>query len=143
MTRIAVVYDGHCRLCVGSVERMRRWPKAGELAFVPLQSPEAKALVPGKTEQQLAGEMHVVEDGRVTAGADGWFRLMRFAPLRLRWIAWILPRALARPLYAWVARNRYRWFGSTCAEGTCAVHPREKSQAPNPDSQQGPPPSGS
>jgi predicted DCC family thiol-disulfide oxidoreductase YuxK len=123
MTRATVVYDGHCRLCVGSVEKMRRWPQAERLTFLPLQDPAAKALLPGKSDAELQGQMHVVEDGTVSAGADGWFRLMRFAPRRLRWLAWITPRFVARPLYAWVARNRYRWFGRTCDEGSCAVHP--------------------
>ena len=119
---LAVVYDGHCRLCVGSVERLKRWATADRLRFVALQDPEAKVLLPGKSDAELQGEMHVVEAGRAYAGADGWYRLARFGPLWTAWVAWVTPRFLARPVYAWIARNRYRWFGRTCEEGNCAVH---------------------
>jgi predicted DCC family thiol-disulfide oxidoreductase YuxK len=35
---------------------------------------------------------------------------MRLAPLPLALVAALTPTGLARPLYAWIARNRYRWF---------------------------------
>jgi predicted DCC family thiol-disulfide oxidoreductase YuxK len=139
MSRMKVVYDGHCRLCAGSVEKMRRWPAADRLDFLPLQDPAAKALLPGKSDAELQGQMHVVEDGVASAGADGWFRLMRVAPLRLRWLAWITPRFVARPVYAWIARNRIRWFGRTCDAGTCAVHSKGSARPPTRDSQDVPP----
>ena len=33
-------------------------------------------------------------------------------------------KAISDGLYAWVARNRYRWFGRTedCEDGSCGVH---------------------
>jgi predicted DCC family thiol-disulfide oxidoreductase YuxK len=119
-----VLYDATCRLCVGSKARLERWKTSSALRFVPLQSPEARALVPGMKEEEYLGAMHVVEGGRVYSAHEAWFRLMRLAPLWLAWVAWGTPRFLARPLYAWIARRRYRWFGRVCEEGTCAVHPR-------------------
>lgn len=119
---LTVVYDGHCRLCVGSVERLKRWRSADRLRFVPLQEPEARALLPGLSGADLEGQMHVLDAGRAYAGADGWFRLLRLAPLWTAWVAWVTPRFVARPAYAWIARNRYRWFGRTCEEGSCALH---------------------
>ncbi len=119
---LTVIYDGHCRLCVGSVERLKRWATADRLRFVALQEPEAKALLPDKSDEELRGQMHVLEAGRAYAGAEGWFRLLHLAPLWMAWIAWITPRWVALPVYAWIARNRYRWFGKTCEEGGCAVH---------------------
>ncbi len=119
---LTVVYDGHCRLCVGSVDRLRRWRTADRLRFVPLQDSAARVLLPGKSDAELQGQMHVVDAGRVYAGAEGWFRLMRLAPLWTAWIAWVTPRFAARQVYARIARNRYRWFGRTCEEGTCALH---------------------
>ena len=121
---MTVVYDGTCRLCVGSRKRLERWKSP--MTFLALQSPEAKALLPGKSEEELLGQMHVLEEGKVYGGAEGWFRIMRRAPLWSAWIAWITPLFLARPVYGWVARNRYKWFGRTCEGegGTCAVHPK-------------------
>lgn len=123
--RVTVLYDGECRLCAASKARLERWPTADRLRFVPVQSPDARTLAPGVSDEELRGAMHVLEDGKVWSGADGWYRLMRLAPLRLRWISWVVPRFVARPVYRWIARHRYRWFGKAdCTDGACAVHPR-------------------
>jgi predicted DCC family thiol-disulfide oxidoreductase YuxK len=51
---------------------------------------------------------------------------MRFAPWYQRWLAWVTPRFLARPLYRWVAKNRYHWFGKVdCADGACQIPKRQ------------------
>ena len=118
---LTVVYDATCRLCVGSKKRLERWK--APMTFVAVQAPESKALLPGKTDEELLGQMHVLEEGQVYGGADGWFRIMRRAPLWSAWIAWVTPKVIARPVYRWIARNRYRWFGRSCEE-TCAVHPQ-------------------
>ena len=119
---LTILFDATCVLCVGSRKRLESWRTAGSMVFVPIQSPEAKALLPGVPEDQLLGAMHVVEGGKVSSGADGWFRIMRLAPLTTAWIAWVTPLAAARPVYGWIARNRYRWFGRVCDEGTCSLH---------------------
>jgi predicted DCC family thiol-disulfide oxidoreductase YuxK len=119
---LTVVYDGHCRLCVGTTDRLKRWASADRMTFVPLEDPRARALLPDRSDAELQGQMHVLEEGRVYAGADGWFRLMRRAPLWSAWIGRVTPRALARPVYGWIAKNRYRWFGRACEEGSCALH---------------------
>jgi len=123
-TTMTVLYDSTCALCAGSKRRLESWRTASSLRFVAIQTPEAKALLPGIPEGQLLGAMHVIEDGRVTSGADGWFRIMRAAPLWMAWISWITPLFLARPVYRLIARNRYRWFGRVCEGGTCSIHPK-------------------
>ena len=123
---MTVVYDATCRLCVGSKNRLARWKSP--LTFVPVQSPEARALLPGKSEEDLLGQMHVLEEGKVYAGAEGWRRILRRGPLWSAWLGWVTPLFLARPVYRWIARHRYAWFGRTCEGegGTCAVHPGKR-----------------
>jgi len=123
---LTILYDATCVLCTRSKERLERWRTAGAFRFLPLQSPEARALVPGMDEKAYLGAMHAVEEGKVFSGHEGWFRIMRFAPLPGALAASLTPRRLAAPLYAWVARNRYRWFGRVCEGGTCQVHPKPK-----------------
>jgi predicted DCC family thiol-disulfide oxidoreductase YuxK len=119
---LTILYDGTCALCVGSKKKLETWRTAGAMRFVPIQSPEAGALAPGVPADQLFGAMHVLEEGRISSGADGWYRIMRLAPLTVAWVAWVTPLAVARPVYGWIARNRYRWFGRVCEGGTCSLH---------------------
>ena len=111
---VKVLYDDTCNLCLASLESLKTWPTAGAMTFVPVRSPEARPLAPGLSEEALMGAMHVVEEGKVTSGADAWFRLMRLGPIEMSWPARFIPRFLARPIYAWIARNRYHWFGRRC-----------------------------
>jgi predicted DCC family thiol-disulfide oxidoreductase YuxK len=123
---LTVLYDATCVLCTRSKGRLESWRTAPSFRFLALQSPEARALVPGLDENAYLGAMHVVEESKVFSGHEGWFRIMRYAPLPLALAAALLPGALAKPLYGWVARNRFRWFGRVCEEGTCRVHPKAK-----------------
>jgi predicted DCC family thiol-disulfide oxidoreductase YuxK len=123
---LTILYDGTCVLCARSKQRLEGWPTAGSMKFLALQSDEARALVPGMDPKTYMGAMHVVEEGKVFSAHEGWYRIMRLAPLPLALIAAVTPAWLARPLYAWVARNRYRWFGRVCEGGSCQVHPRTK-----------------
>lgn len=121
---VTVLYDGHCVLCSRSKEKLERWPTAPSMRFLPLESPEARALLPDMDESRYQGAMHVIEGGNVYSAHEGWYRLMRLAPLPLALLARLTPRLIARPVYAWVARNRYRWFGRLCEGSRCQVHPK-------------------
>jgi predicted DCC family thiol-disulfide oxidoreductase YuxK len=121
---VTVLYDAHCVLCTRSKEKLEQWETAPSIRFLPLQSPEARAMVPGMDEARYAGAMHVIDGGAVYSAHEGWYRLMSLAPLPLALLSWLTPRFIARPGYAWIARNRYRWFGKVCEGGTCQVHPK-------------------
>jgi predicted DCC family thiol-disulfide oxidoreductase YuxK len=61
----------------------------------------------------------------VYSGVDAWAR----AGLELpgwKLIAWLLLvpgiHFAAGTIYAWVARNRYRWNRELCTDGSCSVH---------------------
>lgn len=119
---VTVIYDGTCVLCLRSKEKLQAWKTSPSMRFLALQSPEARALAPDMDEKRYQGAMHVVEAGKIYSAHEGWFRLMKLAPLPLALLAWMTPTFVARPFYAWVARNRYKWFGRVCEGGTCQVH---------------------
>jgi predicted DCC family thiol-disulfide oxidoreductase YuxK len=119
---LTVLYDGHCVLCTRSKEKLERWQTAPALRFLPLESPEARALVPEMDEERYLGAMHVIDGGRVFSAHEGWYRLMKLGPLPLSLLAAATPAFIARPVYGWVARNRYRWFGKVCEGSSCRAH---------------------
>jgi predicted DCC family thiol-disulfide oxidoreductase YuxK len=120
--RVIVLYDSHCVLCSRSKAKLQKWRTAPWMRFLALASPEARALVPDMDERRYLGAMHVIEEGKIYSAHEGWFRLMKLAPLPLALLAGLTPNFVARPLYAAVARNRYRWFGKLCEGGSCQVH---------------------
>ncbi len=69
--------------------------------------------------------MAVDKQGRVYMGVDSWARIGRTLP---GWnlVSWILRvpgiHLFATWIYAWVARNRYRWNRAECAHSSCSIH---------------------
>jgi predicted DCC family thiol-disulfide oxidoreductase YuxK len=120
---LVVLYDAECGLCARSKAHLETWATASSFRFVPLQSPEARALVPDLPEKEYLGAMHVIEGGRISSGAEGWLRILELGPLGWALLGWVAPRRWVEPVYGMIARNRYRWFGRVCEGGTCRVHP--------------------
>ena len=110
-----VLFDGVCNLCVGSVQFIIRHDPERVFRFASLQSEVGRALsrrydiVAGNLETMvLIGDNTAFTRSeaaiRIACEFGGIWRLAR--GLRL------IPLPLRDVVYDWVARHRYRWFGS-------------------------------
>jgi predicted DCC family thiol-disulfide oxidoreductase YuxK len=122
-----VIYDGHCRICTSQVRKLPRWDCQGRLAYLSLHDPEVASRWPDLSHERLMREMVIIDaDGSRHWGAEA----IRYLSRRLRRLWWASPLLhfpgsmyLWRPLYNWIARNRYRIRGEeACDEGTCTLH---------------------
>lgn len=109
---VVVVYDGACELCRGGAEWISRRAVRGEIELLPCQSAERRARFPGMKEARCMEAIQLVlADGRVLEGDAAIAEILRH--LRgWRWLAALLRTPVAGvlgpPVYAWVARHRYR-----------------------------------
>ena len=130
MTKHIVLYDDECPLCQFQMKVLSWLDWRNALAIVPLSDPQAKAVAPSLTREDLLEAIHcVTPEGRIYRGA----RAIRFVGMRLPllvpvalflWIPGVI--ILAEIVYGWVSRNRLllsRVFG---CKGACAVMPARK-----------------
>lgn len=114
--RPVLYFDGVCNLCNRSVQFVIRHDKKGRFLFAPLQSAagaeiqqKLESLNGGRVPDSLVlswkGELRTESDAALHTA-----RLLGF-PWNLASLLLLVPRFLRDPLYRWVARNRYRWFG--------------------------------
>lgn len=120
---LTLLYDGECELCRRSAARLRRADRRGALELLDLNDPAASARFPQVHWERARALMQAVDErGRVYSGAEAWSRAGDRLP-GWRRLAWILRlpvlRALAAVVYAWIARNRYRWHPRVCAGESC------------------------
>lgn len=109
-----IVFDGVCALCNGWVRFLLRHDRRQRYRYAAMQGERGRALLSANgLDPDDPMSFLLIENGRAWTDTDAIARVLsglggvwRLAAA-LRW----LPRALRDPLYRWVARNRYRWFG--------------------------------
>lgn len=124
---VLVIFDGQCAFCRGQVERLARWDRRGELAFISLHDPRVAERFPDLTHEQLMQDMYLIDRrGQRHRGAAALRQLSRRLPRLWILAPWLhLPGSL--PLWQWgyrqIAKRRY-WAGKyqECTDGSCAVH---------------------
>jgi predicted DCC family thiol-disulfide oxidoreductase YuxK len=109
-----VLYDGVCGLCNGMVGFTVKHDRAARYRFAALQSDFGRERLRGLgLPEDALDSVVLVKDGRGYVKSRAVLEIARGLgmPWRLAAAGTALPAALADAAYAWVARNRYRWFG--------------------------------
>ncbi len=111
-----IVFDGVCVLCNGWVRFLLKHDRVGRYRFAAMQTDAGRALLATHGLDPDDPASFLLVDGpqawtdsdairRVLTGLGGVWRLAGVIAL--------VPRVVRDPLYRWVARNRYAWFGTT------------------------------
>ncbi|NNF04208.1 MAG: thiol-disulfide oxidoreductase DCC family protein [Rhodothermales bacterium] len=115
-----ILFDGVCNLCNASVDRVIRNDQAAVFRFASLQSQAARRLLePHDVDPDRLESIVLIDNGihresaavlRIARRMDGFWPLLG--------IFAVVPAFIRDPVYRWVARNRYRWFGK---RDTCRI----------------------
>ena len=110
-----VLFDGHCALCSGFVQRLLEADEQGVLRFAPLQSAFAKTrLDAAKVDTEGLDSVVFIDAAREAhVKSDAFFAIMRAIGGAYRYLGvlQVLPKGLRNGVYDLVARYRYRVFG--------------------------------
>lgn len=109
-----LLFDGVCHLCDQSVQFIIKHDPKGYFQFASLQSEVGQALLKQYNLTHLDLNTTVlIENGKAYTFSTASLRVMRKLsgtwPLFYSLI--LIPPFIRNPIYRWVARNRYRWFG--------------------------------
>ncbi len=115
--RSVILFDGVCNLCNTTVQWVIKHDPEGVFQFGTLQSAAARTMVdeaPGSAGiDELPDSIILVDADGVHTRSSAALRIARRLgfPYTLLGGFWIIPRPVRDAVYAFVARNRYRWFG--------------------------------
>jgi predicted DCC family thiol-disulfide oxidoreductase YuxK len=125
-----ILFDGVCNLCQWAVRFIIERDPGAIFRFASLQSEVGQRLLAehGLTISPDPDSIVLIAGGRAYTHTDAALRIARrlSGPWPLLWVFIGLPRALRDPVYRFIARNRYRWFGrqETCWMPTPALRAR-------------------
>jgi predicted DCC family thiol-disulfide oxidoreductase YuxK len=128
--RPLLLYDGTCGLCDRSVQFVLRRDRAGRFRFAALQSEPARRLVAELELDPEAVDSMILVDERGVASRESTGALRTAARLGWPWRALaaglVVPRVLRDPVYRFIAKRRFRWFGEVEACRLPGVGERER-----------------
>jgi len=109
-----VFFDGHCNLCSASVRFLIEKDPEGHLNFASLQSPIARTLLGEISE--LSGDpasIVLLDEGLRYERSDAALRASGYLKTPWKYFRYLLvvPKWIRDPVYNFIARNRYKWFG--------------------------------
>lgn len=113
-----LLFDGDCNVCNASVDFVIARDPQARFRFASLQSDvAARLLEQAGAPADLPDSVVLLDEAGVHTRSDAAIRVAgRLGPpWSLLTVARIVPRPLRDRVYAWVARNRYRWFGRQSA----------------------------
>jgi len=110
-----ILFDGVCNLCNSSVQFIIKRDPKSYFRFAALQSDKGRELISlyGQRVADPPDSVILVDANGIHNRTDAALRIAK--RLSGLWPAFsfflILPRWLRDPVYNWIGRNRYRWFG--------------------------------
>ena len=116
-----LLFDGVCNLCNGSVQFVLERNKNENIQFASLQSDFGrKMLAEINLPADYTSSLVLVEEGKSYVKSDAALQLAKH--LNGLWkigsVLLIFPRFIRNPVYDWIAKNRYKWFGK---KGVCWI----------------------
>ena len=115
-----ILFDGICNYCNSMVKFAIRNDKKGTLKFAPLQSTIGETL---RSQYKIPAEIDSVifiDNGEVYTYSDAALLICKYLdwPAKTLYAFIIIPKFIRQPIYKWIAKNRYKWFGK---KETCMI----------------------
>jgi len=122
-----ILFDGVCNLCNTAVDFVIRRDKNDRFKFGSLQDKATKSILKDyKINQNYIDSIILIRGNQVFYKSKAALEIARNlgSPWPVMYIFIIVPAIIRDPVYDWIARNRYRWFGK---KETCRIpSPKEK-----------------
>jgi predicted DCC family thiol-disulfide oxidoreductase YuxK len=117
--KLLVLFDGVCGLCDRTIQMLLEEDRSHVLRFAPLQGSTAAEVFTRHPEVKKGPESLIFVKGfgeaseRVYVQSEGVLRIFDALGGFWRVVSWlrVIPGAVRNAVYAWIARNRYTWFG--------------------------------
>jgi predicted DCC family thiol-disulfide oxidoreductase YuxK len=123
-----ILFDGVCNLCNGAVDFIIKRDKSDRFKLAALQDEAIKPLLKNhKVKEDYIDSLVLIRGKNIFYKSRAALEISRKlnALWPLFYIFIIIPDFIRDPIYDWIARNRYKWFGK---KETCRLPNEEEKQ---------------
>ncbi|MCC2683720.1 MAG: thiol-disulfide oxidoreductase family protein [Paenibacillaceae bacterium] len=108
-----ILFDGICNFCNGAVQFIINRDRRGYFRFASLQSEAGQKLIAGHPRLHNLDSIILIENGSAYSESTAIMRIAKHldGPWKAARTFLLVPSILRDPLYRYIARHRYRWFG--------------------------------
>lgn len=111
-----LLFDGYCNLCNSSVQFVLNHEKKHEHLFTSLQSETGKDILKHyQIDATKIDSLVLIENNKAFIKSAAALRLTKYLkglyPLLYAFI--VVPPFIRNPIYDFIAKNRYKWFGKS------------------------------
>ncbi|MDB5249551.1 MAG: hypothetical protein JWQ40_3945 [Segetibacter sp.] len=113
-THPVILFDGVCNLCNSAVQFLIERDKKDVFRFASLQSDFGQALLQKlHLSTNKFNSFILYQNGKIYTKSTGALKVAKqlSGPWSLLYVFIIIPPFLRNPVYDFIARNRYKWFG--------------------------------
>lgn len=113
--KLIILFDGVCNLCNGAIQFVIKRDKHDRFRFAALQSDVGQQMIHERhIDTEKTDSIILIDPGIAyyTESEAALHIAQEFGGLwKLTGLFHWMPASLRDPIYRWVARNRYKWFG--------------------------------
>lgn len=109
-----ILFDGVCNFCNATVNFILKHDKENIFRFSPLQSVKGKEIMAQHGRQDTGlNALIFIDENELLEGMDAVIGISKYLKgyFHIIYLLRFLPRGVTHAAYAFVAKNRYRWFG--------------------------------
>ena len=119
-----ILFDGVCNYCNWMVQFAIKHDKDGLLRFATLQSDLGKLIKEKYSIKDDIDSLVFVENDAAFTYANAAIGITKYFkyPAKLLYLFRFCPTVISNPIYKFIAKNRYKWFGKT---DECIIPPPE------------------
>ncbi len=107
-----IVFDGHCLLCNRFIQKMLKNDTSAKFTFSTLQGLPS-SIDQGTLQTSIQDSISYLRNGVWFQKSTAVLLIYKdlYGTFHRTQLAWLCPRFLRDLCYAYVAKNRYKWFG--------------------------------
>lgn len=109
-----VLFDGVCNFCNTTVNTIIKYDKRAYIKFTPLQSELGRELLNQyHIDVSKVDSVIFIENDKAYVFSSAILHIARRLKglFPLLFVFKLVPAFIRNPLYKWIAKNRYKWFG--------------------------------